>query len=183
MAIRHSGSGFRRGATAHGVNVPRQQGFTLIEMLIALSVLAVFSMITIPAYQKMMARQVLDDLSNTLLTSLLYARNQASTHNLSVKVCPRGSDHACGQHWKEGWQIMMADGDKGVRIIDTSDIDAGLISEDYGSGNKSEAIMFNSMGYLSSSVSGFQLSHQGDVRYVCISMSGQASVRSHACGL
>ncbi|WP_445620180.1 GspH/FimT family pseudopilin [Kushneria sp. Sum13] len=188
MAIQHSGSEGRKGAKTDDVKRLRQQGFTLLEMLIVVSVLAIFSLVITPSYQKVMARQELSDVSNALLVSLMYARNQASTHNHSVRICPRGSSHECGQHWQNGWQIMMADKGNNFRTIDSSnaensDIDARLISEAYGSGSKADPILFNTMGYLSSTVSGFMIVNESDVRYVCISMSGQASVRSISCDL
>jgi type IV fimbrial biogenesis protein FimT len=80
------------------------RGFTLIELMITLSILTVLLLLAAPSYREYTANQRVKSLSNDLLVSLRFARNEAVKRNASVSVV---ADDA---GWAAGWSIQDGDG-------------------------------------------------------------------------
>lgn len=87
-----------------------QSAFTLIEMLIALAVLAVILTSAVPAMGRFMDQQRLTVGANELVAHLQFARGQAITRNTIVTACPSRDGRQCSGDnlWSEGW-IVYAD--------------------------------------------------------------------------
>ena len=92
--------------TAH-VN-PTVAGFSLIELLITLSVAAIVLGISAPALQGFTARQALISASNSLVTGLQLARYQAITSGSAVRLCPAHESGGCADRtaWSHGWLVQ-----------------------------------------------------------------------------
>lgn len=74
-----------------------QQGFTLIELMIVLMLIAVMAGIGVPAFQTMLQNSRLTSSTNSLLSALQYARSEAVTQRSAVTVSPlNGTDWASG---------------------------------------------------------------------------------------
>lgn len=85
---------------------PAVAGFSLIELLITLSVAAIVLGISAPALQGFAARQALISASNSLVTGLQLARATAITSNRAVRLCPSRNGLQCEdmESWSVGWR-------------------------------------------------------------------------------
>ena len=66
---------------------PTQAGFTLLETLIALGILAVLSALALPNFASMLARTRVDASLSAFANSLHFARNEAISRNRTVLLC------------------------------------------------------------------------------------------------
>lgn len=94
---------------ARAVRVPAGEGgFTLIELMVTLAVLAVLTMIALPNVQNSVHRQQLRSLTGSLQGALAYARNEAVLRQYSVSICASGgSQTSCSSSsdYSQGWLI------------------------------------------------------------------------------
>ena len=82
-------------------------GFTLIELGIALAVLAVILTAALPAMGRFMDQQRLTAAANGLVAHLQFARGQAISRNTIVTACPSEDGRHCtgSNRWDRGWII------------------------------------------------------------------------------
>jgi len=69
--------------TRHGA------GFTLVEMMVTIVVLAVLAAIALPNFRSLMRRNAVSTQVNSLLADLQYARSEAITTRSFVSICAR----------------------------------------------------------------------------------------------
>ncbi|MDO8954774.1 MAG: GspH/FimT family pseudopilin [Gammaproteobacteria bacterium] len=148
---------------------PYQKGFTLIELVIVMSLVAVISAFSISTlhrgieHEKQYAR--LYELGQTIL----FARNYAISHNTSVTLCPSENQHSCQESWDSGAILLAAH----TTIISLPALPKGhrLTLEAY---PKSNAIQFTHTGILSVSNGKFiYILPDGSVRDLFISKTGR----------
>lgn len=80
-----------------------QRGFTLIELMIVLGLIAIMAGIGVPAFQTTIQNSRLTTTSNSLLGALQYARSEAVTQRAAVTVTPLD-----GTNWASGALIMRS---------------------------------------------------------------------------
>jgi type IV fimbrial biogenesis protein FimT len=85
----------------------RVRGFTLIEMMVTIAIMAILAMIAVPAFRDATRRGQVARASNTLLADLSYARTEAVTRGLDVSVCPSSDGVSCltTTTYDTGWMI------------------------------------------------------------------------------
>jgi type IV fimbrial biogenesis protein FimT len=76
----------------------RQRGFTLIELMIVVTLLAVMLGIGIPSFRGFIAGQRVKTAAYDFATALLVARSEAIKRNTTVTIAPTGS-------WIGGWTV------------------------------------------------------------------------------
>lgn len=84
------------------------RGFTLIELMVTLAILAILTMIALPSFRDSIHRSRVGAASNGLLASLNYARAEAITRGQVVTLCPSADAAACtsgGTAWQAGWMV------------------------------------------------------------------------------
>jgi type IV fimbrial biogenesis protein FimT len=81
-------------------NIPREQAFSLIEVMVVVAILAILTTIGAPAYRDMIENQRARDAASALHASMILARSEAMKRNISVTVTPNNADN-----WANGWQI------------------------------------------------------------------------------
>jgi type IV fimbrial biogenesis protein FimT len=86
-----------------------RSGFTVIEMMIALSVLAVILTLAVPAFGRFIEQQQLTATANSLVGHLQFARGQAITRGTLVAACPSSDGRTCtgGNRWEHGWIVYL----------------------------------------------------------------------------
>lgn len=97
-------------------------GFTLVELLIVISVLGIFVSLGAPSFRGMIQNQRITTATNDFLASIYLARSEAIRHGTRVDLVPKDA----GGDWSEGWIVFIdEDGnqrpDAGERIIFSHD--------------------------------------------------------------
>ena len=88
-----------------------QAGFTLIEVMIALVILAVLTALALPAFSQFMLSNRLTASANMLVADFSLARIEAARRGMSVRVCRAASSTSCessGTDWSSGY-ILWSD--------------------------------------------------------------------------
>lgn len=94
-------------------------GFTLIEVLISLSVVGIMMNVGVPLLLTFMEGVQLDGDANDMFSSLFLARSEAVTRNTTVSLCkinpnsPDNCDNSEG--WQSGWITFVDSDSDGVR--------------------------------------------------------------------
>lgn len=88
------------------------RGFTLLELITAMAVLAILVGIGVPAFNNMIRGTQIAAESGNLSTALTLARSEAVKRGIRVSLCPKGNamgtDCDKDADWNKGW-IMFAD--------------------------------------------------------------------------
>lgn len=98
----------------------RHSGFTLVELLVVLAVMAILWAIAVPGYSQFMNFNRLVAATNDLVASLQLARSEAIRRGTRVTVCtssaPMDAAPACdaSANWQQGWLVFVDGGTKGV---------------------------------------------------------------------
>lgn len=83
----------------------RARGFTMIELLWTMLILAILAGIAAPSVQEMMARQRLRTGTSDVINALLRARSSAVKLERNVTLRPA----VAGTNWQGGWEITHPD--------------------------------------------------------------------------
>ena len=90
------------------------KGFTLIELMITLSVLAIILSLAAPSFSTMLQDNRIGALSSELQGAIQLARAEAVKRRTNVIICRRNAaGTACenGTNWGAGWLIQQVSGD------------------------------------------------------------------------
>ncbi len=86
----------------------RIKGFTLIELMVALAVLAILTLVAAPSFLNALSRQRIQSLAGSLHGALAYARTEAVLRQYGVSICASGgSQTTCSgsTDYSLGWLI------------------------------------------------------------------------------
>jgi type IV fimbrial biogenesis protein FimT len=96
----------RSGRPACGTGV-RARGFTLIELMVTIVVLAILLSIAIPSFNDASLSSKLSGFANNLLASVQLARSEAIKSNTVVTLCASANGTTCAASggWQQGWIV------------------------------------------------------------------------------
>lgn len=85
-----------------------RNGFTVIELMVSLSITASLLILGVPAFQDYSLRQRMSASISALHNDLLYGRSQAIYRDTQVVVCPGSPNGGCtgSTDWTEGWIVF-----------------------------------------------------------------------------
>ena len=84
---------------------PNSRGFTLIELMITITVAAILLGVGIPTFREFTRNNAVTAAHNDLVTSFGYARSEALRRSRPVSVCASADGATCGDaaDWTTGW--------------------------------------------------------------------------------
>jgi prepilin-type N-terminal cleavage/methylation domain-containing protein len=170
-------------------------GFTLIELIIVMMILAIAISFALPSLSSFLRRNQIANASNELMATLSFARTEAIKLGVPVVVCPSNNGTTCagGTAW-EGGSIAFRDDDGNGALTTAGDIlrktptaSSGLTIELATAAN----IRFAPNGSLFGGSAGHRvtISHDnsptgsGEDRYICVARGGRAAAMSESTWL
>nr|WP_315592593.1 GspH/FimT family pseudopilin [uncultured Cupriavidus sp.] len=86
------------------------RGLTLIELLVALTVLSILAAAAIPNFKSFLHNSRLSSDATRLFTDLELARSEAARRNATVTICPLDTGNLCSDDWSLP-RILFVDAD------------------------------------------------------------------------
>lgn len=93
---------------------PRQRtgtaGFTLLELMITVTILAIVAALAAPPFVTMFRTHRAKSVANELLAALNLARSEAARRGQAVSVCKSRDGSSCGgsgTQWDNGWMVFV----------------------------------------------------------------------------
>ena len=94
-----------------------QKGFTIVELIIGLSVAAILLSLAVPSFSTLVMNNRITTQANEFISSLALARSQALKRVSRVTVCGSADGASCAGSggWQQGW-IVFADDDNDAAV-------------------------------------------------------------------
>lgn len=90
----------------------RVSGFTLVELMVTIAIVAILAAIAFPSFQDSMRSNRVATATNELMASLALARVEALRSPGGAFVCTSTAGTACDGAWDDGWIVWVdANGD------------------------------------------------------------------------
>ena len=87
-----------------------KRGFTLIELMVTVAVLAIMAAIAIPNFQTFLMNSRMASQANDVITAFNLARSEAVKRAANVTVCASSNGTSCTGSWQQGWIVRDAGG-------------------------------------------------------------------------
>jgi type IV fimbrial biogenesis protein FimT len=134
-----------------------KQGFTLIELIATLAVVAITLMLGIPSFKEAVQNNYMTSKINELVTDINLTRSEAVKRATTVTICNRSTDSTCSasDNWVNGWLVFVDRNGDGSRTDDEEllrvhEALSGLTLLDY----SQSRITYNATGFLSGVLNG-----------------------------
>lgn len=136
----------------------KRSGFTLIELIVTISIAAIFMSMAIPSFIGTIGRNRLTTNANELVTSLNLARSEAVKRGVQVTIRRNGGTNSL---WEGGWDVFVdvAGTPSGNAIGTFLDDDDTTLCEADGTGTPTEDCLLKSYPALTN---GFTLRTGGN---------------------
>jgi type IV fimbrial biogenesis protein FimT len=136
------------------------RGFTLIELMVVVTIAAVMLGIAVPSFTGFVAGQRVKTAASEFAMAVVFARAEAIKRNADVTITAAASG-ATG--WQDGWTVAA-----GGTALSTQSAYSGLVFS-----GPTSAITFKSSGRLSSAVATMTITGQNsNARCIAIDLSG-----------
>ncbi|HQS30700.1 MAG: hypothetical protein B7X59_05230 [Polaromonas sp. 39-63-203] len=91
-----------------------KQGFTLIELMVTLALVAILMAIGVPSFTAYQRNAELTSFSNTLISGINAARGEAMKRGMNAMVVPK-----VGNDWNSGWVVFVDVNRSGTYDVNT----------------------------------------------------------------
>lgn len=161
----------------------REKGFTLLELMVALTVLAILLGIGVPSFNAFVETSRLRTAVHDLNTAVLTARSEAVSRRQNAIACRANSTNtACdfGTDWSQGW--IVAYQDTGTDFEVAADVEVVRIwdSVEVTASGAANGFVFDRLGAADASTS-LDIQNGTDNRCISVNISGRVLVEEQAC--
>ena len=163
----------------------RNSGFTLVELAVAMAVLAILVAVAFPNFLETLRSNRVATTSNELIASLSLARSEAVRGTRGAGICSSSDGQDCGGPWSDGWMVWQDVNGNGVfdadadRVVKVAQAHPSLAIS-----NEAEGIVFDPRGRPLAGAQAFNVKPQdydSPSRNVCMGATGQARVNAEDC--
>lgn len=106
------------GRGARLSRLPSGAGFTLIELMVALTVAGILTALAVPAFRTFLQNDRLMTEAFALRASMDLARSEAIKEDAQVTVCPSSDGLTCNAtDWSQGWIVLSANGGTPLQVV------------------------------------------------------------------
>jgi len=161
-----------------GIGPQRSNGFTLIELMIVVVVMAVLLAVAVPSFTAHIQRGEMKSSLANLITAIAYARSQATRLKTTVHVHSKNSTD-----WSGGWCVTTNADDCGTGTELLRDFD-GTNSINLAGNASTSSYSFTPRGFLSSTTNATHISLCGDQdegKKITVLALGQALAQKCDC--
>ncbi|MDO9047621.1 MAG: GspH/FimT family pseudopilin [Methylobacter sp.] len=152
----------------------KSRGFTLIELIITISIAGILVSIAIPSFSSIIRSTRLTTYANELVASLSLARSEAVKRGVQISIRRKGST---SQNWDSGWYIFTdLNGDGALDAADT-------LLKTYPALTSGFTLRTGTAGYQTFAAylpSGLSLNSSGDTFKLCASSASASASNSRA---
>jgi type IV fimbrial biogenesis protein FimT len=103
-----------------------QKAFTLVELMVTITILGIAMAIALPAYNKTVINNRSVSNAEELVDALKYARAEAMKTSNTITLCPLDNkdtttetDDVCGNDWSKGWLVVR---DTAAAVTDAPEV-------------------------------------------------------------
>lgn len=168
--------------------IRKSLGFTLIELMFSITVLAILLGLAAPSYRTFITSNRLTAQANELVADLSLARNEAASRSRNVQVCIASSPTSCegsGSDWAAGWIVWGDNNNNGSleanEVIKYVEPLAGSVSMTASGPSNTSVLVYLPFGGLSAGSTSwtFTLCAPGETtgRMVSVPITGRASAK------
>lgn len=83
----------------------RADGFTLVELMVTIAIVAVLSAIAFPSFRDTLRSNQVATATNEVIAAVSLARNEAVRNNRGSSICASGNGQDCSGGWSAGWMV------------------------------------------------------------------------------
>jgi len=160
----------------------RQTGFTLLELIITVAVGGVIMAIGLPSFVNLIKSNRLTTQTNSVLTALHLARNEAINRGHSIRVLPI----VAGTDWAPGWQVRLDVNNDGITDAEDTVLRSFDAIEDATLVGDADNITYQSSGFITTAsastitLTAYECTGE-DIRVIDVKLSGLVTSTRQIC--